>query len=67
MAKFLPYHWYNTPNIHLCTVKDFETMCQQKQLRIIARTVVDHHHQRHCNWLTWPNLFGEVAIYHIAR
>lgn len=28
----LPYHWFNTPNVHLCTVKDFEEFCEQNGL-----------------------------------
>ncbi|MDP1465746.1 methionine biosynthesis protein MetW, partial [Klebsiella pneumoniae] len=27
VSKFLPYTWYNTPNIHFCTFKDFEQLC----------------------------------------
>ena len=27
VSKDLPYHWYDTPNIHFCTVKDFEALC----------------------------------------
>ena len=29
VSKSLPYKWYDTPNIHLCTVKDFEDLCVQ--------------------------------------
>jgi len=28
----LPYHWYNTPNVHLCTVKDFREFCDRENL-----------------------------------
>ena len=30
----LPYAWYNTPNVHLCTVSDFRELCVQEQLRV---------------------------------
>ena len=30
----LPHEWYNTPNIHLCTVKDFYDLCEKKRLII---------------------------------
>lgn len=30
----LPHEWYNTPNIHLCTIKDFEDLCAKKGLAI---------------------------------
>jgi hypothetical protein len=29
VSKALPYSWYDTPNIHLCTVKDFEDLCEK--------------------------------------
>ena len=28
----LPYHWHNTPNVHLCTVKDFREFCRRENL-----------------------------------
>ena len=33
--RLLPYHWYNTPNVHLCTVKDFEEFCGREKLEIV--------------------------------
>ena len=33
----MPYQWYNTPNIHLCTLRDFEDLAAQVGLRIIER------------------------------
>ena len=33
----MPYAWYNTPNIHLCTLKDFEDLCAKLGLRILER------------------------------
>ena len=35
--KILPYEWYNTPNIHLCTLRDFEEFCINKRIKIIQR------------------------------
>ena len=31
--KILPYEWYNTPNIHLCTLRDFEEFCVNKRIK----------------------------------
>ena len=39
-SKILPYSWYDTPNIHFCTVADFETLCEEKDIRILAREMV---------------------------
>lgn len=36
----IPYQWYDTPNIHLCTLKDFEILAAKVGLRITARAVL---------------------------
>lgn len=67
ISKALPYTWYNTPNIHLCTFKDFEALCVQKNIHILDRTVVDKEHQDRWFIHMWPNMLGEIAIYRITR
>ena len=67
VTKTLPNTWYNTPNIHLCTVNDFEALCQQKGIRILQRTVVDHQHREAALLKLAPNLLGETAIYRFER
>jgi len=67
MSKTLPHTWYNTPNIHLCTFKDFEVLCRQKGIKILNRTVVDADFEQSRFALMWPNLFAEFAVYRIAR
>ena len=39
--KILPYEWYNTPNIHLCSISDFEHFCDQKKLKIKKRVLIN--------------------------
>ena len=41
VARHLPHQWYDTPNIHLCTFRDFEQLAMAKGLRILERFVVD--------------------------
>jgi len=67
VSTHLPHQWYNTPNIHLCTVKDFDELCASLDLRVIDRFVVDNDYQsgRICTW--WPNLFGATAFYRLGR
>lgn len=67
ISKALPYTWYNTPNIHLCTFKDFEALCVQKNIHILDRTVVDKEHQDRWFIHMWPNMLGEIAIYRVTR
>ena len=67
ISSHLPHQWYNTPNIHLCTLNDFDDLCTSLELRIIDRFVVDAKYQtrRLCSWL--PNLFGATAFYRLGR
>ncbi|MBM7334544.1 MAG: methionine biosynthesis protein MetW [Alcanivorax sp.] len=67
VSSALPYEWYDTPNIHLCTVKDFQVHCQRNDIRIIERTVVNRHHRSGALTRAWPNLFGEIAVYRVTR
>jgi len=66
-SKTLPYEWYNTPNIHLCTLKDFEKLCATKNIKILDRTTVDHEHQSNFGMSLFPNLLGEIAIYRFKQ
>lgn len=67
MSDTLPYMWYDTPNIHLCTFKDFEVLCGEKNIEILDRMVVDEQHRSRWFINVFPNLLGEVAIYRIRR
>lgn len=63
-TKALPYSWFDTPNIHFCTVADFETLC--KDLNIV---VVERRMSSSVGLLAqlWPNLFAKSASYRITR
>lgn len=67
VSKFMPHQWYETPNIHFCTVTDFDALCNESKIRILTRTVVDSRHKGSWAMKAWPNFLGEIAIYHIAR
>lgn len=67
VSKFLPYHWFDTPNIHFCTVSDFEALCREKNIRIINRAVVGTEDQPSRLAEAWPNLFAVTAAYHISK
>lgn len=65
LSESLPHAWYNTPNIRLCTLTDFEALCAEKSIGIAERTVVNHAH-RSTIALRWlPNFFGEIALYRL--
>ena len=67
VSSSMPHTWYNTPNIHFCTVKDFEELCREKGIRILAREVVGETKDQPMLSNRWPNLFATTAIYHITR
>ncbi len=62
ISENLPFEWFNTPNIHLCTVTDFERFCAERGIRIVARTVLTGGRPL----TSLPNLLGELAVYHFA-
>ena len=59
----LPYQWYDTPNVHMCTVADFDAFCARKNLRVLNRLVM--HHDREQSIL--PNLLGTLALYRLSK
>ncbi len=67
VVKTLPYQWYDTPNIHLFTLRDFEQLCQRKRIDILQRTFLDHAHCPRLGPRLWPNLLGEIALYRLGR
>lgn len=67
VSDFMPYTWYNTPNIHFCTFKDFEALCTEMQMQVLDRLAVDNQHRDHLGSKLWPNLLGEIGIYRVTR
>lgn len=57
----LPYQWYDTPNVHLCTIRDFEAFCEKHQIQIEERLVLTNNQP--VSFL--PNLFGSLAMYRL--
>lgn len=67
VSRTLPNAWFNTPNIHLCTVQDFEQLCQSKEISILNRSIVNHAHKDTLGTRLLPNLFGQIALYQIKK
>jgi methionine biosynthesis protein MetW len=63
VSKHLPYQWFDTPNVHLCTLKDFETFCTQHGIRILDRRVLGNGGAVR----TLPNLLGSLAVYRFEQ
>lgn len=72
MSEALPYAWYNTPNIHLCTFKDFEKLCADNDIKIINRFAVQESEKPYSPLMAQiirknPNLLADVAIYRVTK
>lgn len=67
VSEALPYTWYNTPNIHLCTFHDFDALCAAKGITVLDRLAVDGGQQGSFWAKIFPNLMGEIAIYRVTR
>ena len=59
----LPYEWYDTPNVHLCAIADFERFCEERGIRILERKVLTNGQPVS----TLPNLLGALAVYHFGN
>ena len=55
ITKNLPNEWYNTPNLHMCTIKDFVNYCDKKKIKI------------RCPNLNYVNFFSELGIFIIEK
>ena len=63
VSSELPYQWFDTPNVHLCTLRDFETFCRDHHVTVLERRVMSG--EREVNLL--PNLLGSTAAYRFQR
>ena len=59
VSAALPYEWFDTPNVHLCTIRDFDELCRKLAVRVEERLVL--HQGKTVNFL--PNLLGSLAVY----
>jgi len=59
----LPYQWHDTPNVHLCTISDFEDFCAGHSVKILERKVLTGGSPV----AFLPNLLGSLAVYRFQR
>ncbi|HEC75354.1 MAG TPA: methionine biosynthesis protein MetW [Methylophaga aminisulfidivorans] len=67
VSKTLPNAWFETPNIHLCTIKDFENLCDSHHLNILNHSIVNDENKHSLGTRFLPNLFGHIAIYLVQK
>jgi methionine biosynthesis protein MetW len=62
VSKELPYQWYDTPNVHHCTLVDFEALCAKLGFRVLERVVLTDG----APVSVLPNLLGALVIYRVS-
>lgn len=65
MSKTLPYKWYDTPNIHFMTIRDFNNLCRERGIRIIKKTYFSETFTKVPS--IFANLFASEAVYLIEK
>lgn len=58
-TKLFPYSWYNSPNIHFLSVKDFEELCQEQNFPVERRYFLSG--SKRVTFM--PNLFAQTAVF----
>ena len=58
----LPYKWFETPNIHLCTIQDFDNLCRENKIKVEQRLILTY--KKSVNF--YPNFFGALALYKLV-
>ena len=69
VTKDLPYTWYNTPNIHFFTLKDFQEMCKESKINIEKSIGLTNQNKQFeiTNNSYFPNLIVNEAIFLLSR
>lgn len=69
VTKNLDYSWYETPNVHFCTIKDFSNLCEGLDIKIVETKILNKASQKLKlpNWLGLNNLFGDQAIFLLTK
>jgi len=65
----LPATWYDTPNIHFCTIRDFVSLCDEVGAKVEQATALDGAGQKiglSMPWWFW-NFFGQQAVFLLKR
>jgi len=69
VTEKLPYSWYDTPNIHFCTIRDFVALCDEvgaQMERAVALNAGGEPVRVNVPWWVW-NLFGESGVFLLRR
>ena len=67
VTESLPEKWYETANIHLCTISDFESLCDELNIVIEEKRILNSKGSVSPLLSTWSNLLGNAVIYRLSK
>ncbi|MBD1156351.1 methionine biosynthesis protein MetW [Pelagibacterales bacterium SAG-MED16] len=69
ITKNLPYEWYNTPNLHMCTIQDFYNFCNNKGINIFKTISLNGQKTSKitASNLKYKNLISELGIFLLEK
>ena len=69
LTKNLPYEWHNTPNLHMCTIKDFFVFCEKRNIKIFRSLALNQDKISEINIknLNYKNLMSDLGIFLIEK
>ena len=65
ITKNLPNEWYNTPNLHMCSIQDFVNFCEKKKIKIVTSTCLTNEKiSKITNKnMGYKNIFSQLGIF----
>tara|TARA_Y100000741_G_scaffold304383_1_gene246422 strand:- start:672 stop:1271 length:600 start_codon:yes stop_codon:yes gene_type:complete len=65
VTKNLPYEWHNTPNLHMCTIKDFYIFCEKRNIKIVKSLALNQEKISEIGFknLKYKNIISELGIF----
>ena len=69
ITENLPNEWYNTPNLHMCTIKDFVNFCKKRKIKLHNSISLNGLKESpiNSNNLNYQNFFSELGIFQIEK
>jgi len=69
VTKNLPHEWHNTPNLHMCTIKDFFIFCEKRNIKIFKSLALNQEKISEISFknIKFKNLVSELGIFLIEN
>ncbi len=64
-SENMPYEWYDTPNIHFCTIRDFRILCAERDIELLQEIPLVGHGPLSARWI--PNWFATGCVFILRK